>query len=81
METPQPSFARIDQNSMFIIDKKITDIQAKSLNQFLQTTKSNPSMIIRHLTLINCSVSDENLAVILEGIISQGNKLATFVYS
>lgn len=47
----------------------------------METTKQTPQMVIHHLTLINCSVSDENLALILKGIISQGDKLATFVYS
>lgn len=69
------------QNSMFIIDKKISLIQAQSLKNFLDTAKDTPSMVIYNLSLINCEIDDDKLARILEGILAQGNKLASFIFS
>ena len=38
-------------------------------------------MVIKHLTILDCAISDESMSLILEGIISQGKQLATFVFS
>ena len=51
------------------------------MKEFLEKTVSSEEMVIKHLTILDCAISDESMSLILEGIISQGKQLATFVFS
>lgn len=66
---------------MFLSEFRFSDAMADSLRQFFSVKDVLPENIVKKLFIDDCGMKDHQFAAILQGLISQKNKLKTIVYS
>ena len=67
------------QNCLYITQHNISDVMAENIKSYLDATKENPKKQVYKLIIDSCSIQDNQLAKILEGINLQGSYIKTFV--
>ena len=72
MEKPLPTFAKFNQNCLFLSEFRISDNMAEALKSYLIFTKNDPSRIVKKLYIDDCGMRDHQFAEILKGIVAQG---------
>ena len=80
MEKPLPTFAKFNQNCLFLSEFRISDNMAEALKSYLIFTKNDPSRIVKKLYIDDCGMRDHQFAEILKGISAQG-KIKQLIYS
>jgi hypothetical protein len=71
MEKPLPTFAKFNQNCLFLSEFRISDNMALALKSYLEFTKLDPARHIRKLYIDDCGMRDHQFAIILDGISQQ----------
>ena len=67
-DIPMPSYVSFNENIMYLVEKRVAEVEATALKQYLIRSGNVAQKRIRKLVIDQCSVSDESLSLILEGI-------------
>ena len=67
-DVPMPSYVSFNENIMYLVEKRVAVVEATALKQYLIRSGNKAQKRIHKLVIDQCSVSDESLSLILEGL-------------
>lgn len=67
-EVPQPACVVVEDHQLFFPEQRISFGQARAVRDYLASTVEVPSKHVHCLTIDTCQITDESLALILEGV-------------
>lgn len=76
-----PVFARIVRRHLFLTEVSVTSKMALALHDYLRHVKNIPSTQIETVTVDDCGMDDNSLAILLNGLKEQGVYLKRIIYS